>query len=194
MRQVGAEFAQHTTHPSQDKIALTAAAVAAMKRKPRRPGDLVRDAGLPVVRFVPSKKNPRTGFDGVGIRDRRPKKAVDRLYIQHHLVAPYSTSADAAGCGRCQDRAQSVWAAVFAAHGPTSLFSPTRRGALADLSRCKRLPSIAVNCTLVWRQVTAAIFGIISGALAAGPDNAGYRWLGRPILLPAAMQFFDRHT
>jgi hypothetical protein len=26
------------------------------------------------------------------------------------------------------------------------------------------------------------------------PDNAGYRWLGRPILLPAAMQFFDRHT
>src|SRR5438477_6883905 len=50
MRQVGAEFAQHRTHPSQDKIALTAAAVAAMKRKPRRPGDIVRDAGLPVVR------------------------------------------------------------------------------------------------------------------------------------------------
>jgi len=34
----------------------------------------------------------------------------------------------------------------------------------------------------------------IGGALAAGPDNAGYRWLGRPILLPAAMQFYDRHT
>jgi hypothetical protein len=30
--------------------------------------------------------------------------------------------------------------------------------------------------------------------LAGSPDNAGYRWLGRPILLPAAMQFFDRHT
>jgi hypothetical protein len=32
---------------------------------------------------------------------------------------------------------------------------------------------------LVWRQVTAAISGSTSGALA-GPDNAGYRWLGRP--------------
>jgi hypothetical protein len=28
----------------------------------------------------------------------------------------------------------------------------------------------------------------------AGPDNAGYPWLGRPILLPTAMQFFDRRT
>jgi hypothetical protein len=88
MRQVGAEFAQHTTHPLQDEIALTAAALAAMKRKPRRPGNLVRGAGLPIVRFVPGKENPRTGFDGIGIRDRCPKKAVDRLYIQHHLVAP----------------------------------------------------------------------------------------------------------
>ena len=77
MRQVGAEFAQHTTHPSQDKIALTAAAVAAMKRKPRRPGNLVRGAGLPIVRFVPSKENPRAGLDGIGIRHRCPKKAVD---------------------------------------------------------------------------------------------------------------------
>jgi hypothetical protein len=88
MRQVGTEFAQHTTHPPQDEIALTAAAVAAMKRKPRRPGNLVRGAGLPIVRFVPSKENPRTGLDGIGIRHRCPKKAVDRLYIQHHLVAP----------------------------------------------------------------------------------------------------------
>jgi hypothetical protein len=81
MRQIGAEFAQHTTHPPQDEIALTAAAVAAMKRKPRRPSHLVGDAGLPVVRFVPSKENPGTGFDGIGVRDRCPKKAVDRLYV-----------------------------------------------------------------------------------------------------------------
>ena len=64
---------------------------------------------------------------------------------------------------------------VFAAHGPTSCFSPTRTGVLADLSRCKPLPGIAVNGALVWRQVTAAICGSTSGALA-GPDNAGYRW------------------
>src|SRR5580704_3825437 len=68
---------------------------------------------------------------------------------------------------------------VFAARGPTSCFSPTRTGVLADLSRCKHLPGIAVNCALVWQQVTAAISGSTSGALA-GPDNAGYRWLGRP--------------
>src|SRR5438046_246959 len=37
MRQIGPEFAQHTTHPPQDEIALTAAAVAAMQRKPWRP-------------------------------------------------------------------------------------------------------------------------------------------------------------
>ena len=66
---------------------------------------------------------------------------------------------------------------VFAAHGPTSCFSPTRTGVLADLSRCKPLPGIAVNGALVWRQVTAAICGSTSGALA-GPDNAGYRWAG----------------
>ena len=62
-----------------------------MKRKPRRPGNLVRGAGLPIVRFVPSKENPRTGFDGIVIGDRCPEKAIDRLYIQHHLIAPYST-------------------------------------------------------------------------------------------------------
>src|ERR1700719_397825 len=71
------------------------------------------------------------------------------------------------------------WVAVFVAHGPTSCFSPTRTGVLADLSRCKPLPGIAVNGALVWRQVTAAICGSTSGALA-GPDNAGSRWLGRP--------------
>jgi hypothetical protein len=92
-----------------------------------------------------------------------------------------------------QDSALSVGWWYLAAHGPTSCFSPTRRGALADLSRCKRLPGIAVNCALVWQQVTAAI-GTTSDVLAAGPDNAGYRWLGRPILLPAAPQFSDRHT
>src|SRR5438128_12046134 len=59
-----------------------------MKRKPRRPGNLIRGAGLPIVRFVPSKENPRTGFDDIGIRDRCPKKAVDRLYMQYHLIAP----------------------------------------------------------------------------------------------------------
>src|SRR5580692_1979785 len=78
---------------------------------------------------------------------------------------------------------------VFAAHGPTSCFSPTRTGVRADLSRCKPLPGIAVNGAVVWRQVTAAISGITSGALAAGLDNAGYRWL-----LPAALQFSGRHT
>ena len=31
-------------------------------------------------------------------------------------------------------------------------------------------------------------------AFAAGPDNAGYRWLGRPILLPAPLQLSDRYT
>jgi hypothetical protein len=40
------------------------------------------------------------------------------------------------------------WVAVFAAHGPTSCFSPTRTGVLADLSRCKPLPGIAVNGAL----------------------------------------------
>jgi hypothetical protein len=54
-----------------------------------------------------------------------------------------------------QDSAVGWW--CLAAHGPTSWFSPTRRGALADLSRCKRLPGIAVNGALVWQQVTAAI-------------------------------------
>ena len=68
---------------------------------------------------------------------------------------------------------------VFAAHGPTSCFSPTRTGVLADLSGCKPLPGIAVNGALVWRQVTAAISGSTSGTLT-GLDNAGYRWLGRP--------------
>src|SRR5580704_1883888 len=76
-----------------------------------------------------------------------------------------------------QDSALSVGWWCLAAHGPTSWFSPTRRGALADLSRCKRLPGIAVNCALVWQQVTAAI-GTTSDVLAAGPDNAGYRGLG----------------
>ena len=37
---------------------------------------------------------------------------------------------------------------VFAAHGPTSCFSPMRTGVLADLSRCKPLPGIAVNGAL----------------------------------------------
>src|SRR6202030_1082729 len=73
---------------------------------------------------------------------------------------------------------------VFAAHGPTSCFSPTRTGVLADLSRCKPLPGIAVNGALVWRQVTAAICGSTSGALA-GPDNAVYRWLGAPDFTPS---------
>ena len=41
-----------------------------------------------------------------------------------------------------QDSALSVGWWCLAAHGPTSCFSPTRRGALADLSRCKRLPGI----------------------------------------------------
>ena len=54
---------------------------------------------------------------------------------------------------------------------------PRAGGALADLSRCKRLPGIAVNRALVWQQVTAAI-GTTSDVLAAGPDNAGYRGLG----------------
>src|SRR6202040_1430916 len=36
-----------------------------------------------------------------------------------------------------QDSALSVGWWCLAAHGPTSCFSPTRRGALADLSRCK---------------------------------------------------------
>jgi hypothetical protein len=68
------------------------------------------------------------------------------------------------------------WVAVFGAHGPTFCFSPTRTGVLADLSRCKPLPGIAVNGALVWRQVTAAISGSTSGVLA-GLDNAGYRRL-----------------
>src|SRR5712672_4857942 len=75
------------------------------------------------------------------------------------------------------------WVAVFAAHGPTSCFSPTRTGVLADLSRCKPLPGIAVNGALVWRQVTAPISGSTSGALA-GPDNKGYRRLGAPDFAP----------
>jgi hypothetical protein len=29
--------------------------------------------------------------------------------------------------------------------------------------------------------------------LAGSPDNAGYRWLGRPILLPAVLQFSHRY-
>ena len=76
------------------------------------------------------------------------------------------------------------WVAVFAAHGPTSCFSPTRTGVLADLSRCKPLPGIAVNGALVWQQVTAAI-GTTSDVLAAGLDNAGYRWLGAPDFAPS---------
>jgi hypothetical protein len=36
-----------------------------------------------------------------------------------------------------EDSALSVGWWCLAAHGPTSCFSPTRRGALADLSRCK---------------------------------------------------------
>ena len=48
------------------------------------------------------------------------------------------------------------------------------------MSKCKRLPGLAVNCALVWRQATAAIFWTTSEALATGLDNAGYRWLGRP--------------
>jgi hypothetical protein len=91
-----------------------------------------------------------------------------------------------------QDSALVGWWCL-AARGPTSCLSPTRRGALADLSRCKRLLGIAVNRALVWQQVTAAI-GTTSDVLAAGPDNAGYRWLGRPILLPAALQLSDQHT
>ena len=92
-----------------------------------------------------------------------------------------------------QDSALSVGWWCLAAHGPTSWFSPTRRGALADLSRCKRLPGIAANGALVWQQGYPSNWDHI-GCLAAGPDNAGYRWLGRPILLPAALQFSDRHT
>ena len=57
-----------------------------------------------------------------------------------------------------------------------------------DASAC---PAFAVNCALVWRQVTAAISGSTSGALA-GPDNAGYRGLEPPILLPAVLQFSRR--
>jgi hypothetical protein len=57
-----------------------------------------------------------------------------------------------------------------------------------------------------WNQYYADIPCVVCGdryrsnlwnhinALAAEPDNAGYRWLGRPILLPAAPQFSDRHT
>src|SRR5690242_10885987 len=69
--------------------------------------------------------------------------------------------------------------------------SPPRRGALADLSKCKRLPGPAVNCALVWRQATAAIFWTASEApwlrvpITLVTDNPGYRWLGRPILLPS---------
>jgi hypothetical protein len=81
MRQVGAEFAQDTTHPPQDEIALTAAALAAMKRKPRRPGNLVRGAGLPIVRFVPSKENPRTGFEA-----ERALATTPNLALAHHML------------------------------------------------------------------------------------------------------------
>ena len=58
-----------------------------------------------------------------------------------------------------QDSALSVGWWCLAAHGPTSCFSPTRRGALADLSRCKRLPGVAVNCARVWRQVPQQSLG-----------------------------------
>ena len=70
-----------------------------------------------------------------------------------------------------QDSALSVGWWCLAAHGPTSWFSPTRRGALADLSRCKRLPGIAVNGALIWQQVTPAI-GTTSDV-----------WLRAPIML-----------
>ena len=45
-----------------------------------------------------------------------------------------------------------------------------------------RLPGIAVNCALVWRQVSN-LWGHIN-ALAAGRDNAGYRGLGSSDFTP----------
>src|SRR5205814_9555324 len=58
-------------------------------------------------------------------------------------------------------------------HGPTSLCLSPAQGCARHLSKCERLPGLAVNCALVWRQATAAIFWTASEA----------PWLRVPITL-----------
>jgi class 3 adenylate cyclase len=86
---------------------------------------------------------------------------------------------------------------VFAAHGPTSCFSPTRTGVLADLSRCKPLPGIAVNGALyppTYVFLSACGFAAIAAiataflALPAGSRSEWRRWKWRrkrPLLADA---------
>src|SRR5438270_7977156 len=80
-------------------------------------------------------------------------------------------------------------------HGPTSLCLSPAQGCAR---RFVQMQAPAQHCCQLRACMATSyrsnLLDRIGGALAAGPDNAGYRWLGRPILLPAAMQFYDRHT
>jgi hypothetical protein len=85
-----------------------------------------------------------------------------------------------------------VLAGVFAAHGPTSCFSPTHRGAPADLSRCKRLPGIAVNCALVVRDLGDGVRDPAPDgralAIAGFGKGIGARGAFRPGLVALALE------
>ena len=68
---------------------------------------------------------------------------------------------------------------------PKSSGGGTNRCVMSRLTKCDAGPFRPAYRSNLWDRIDA---------LATGPDNAGYRWLGRPILLPAALQLSDRYT
>src|SRR5262249_42957457 len=94
VREIGAELAEQLAHALQDEIALASAAVMAMERKARRPGDLLWDAGFTVIRLVPGQEEPRAGLDGIGVGHWRAQQPRDGFHLQcRHLPLPHRVSA-----------------------------------------------------------------------------------------------------
>ena len=101
VREVGAEFAEHSAHPPQNEICLPPALVLTEKREARRPKDrLVHPARLPIIGLVAGQKDPGPGLYRTGKGNRRTQQVVDRSYLQRHGSALI-------GCRR--DRARLPW-------------------------------------------------------------------------------------